>query len=118
MFPRKCIQPPWRNIDVKTDSRLKSMGTTPYSCDEERQLPIGERQLVEERQRVEGDDRDDEGGEGPGRDHVPKRNHSGFSIGRAFAAGGWRLAAGGPYCGSVRLRRLIAECSARQADLK
>ncbi len=28
MFPRKCSQPPWRNIDVTRLSQVKSAGTT------------------------------------------------------------------------------------------
>ncbi len=32
MLPMKCIQLPWRNIELTSVGVLKSAGTTPYSC--------------------------------------------------------------------------------------
>ena len=53
MFPRKCIHPPCRNIDVNTELSVKLAGTTPYSRDEERQLAVAEGLLEEEGERVQ-----------------------------------------------------------------
>jgi hypothetical protein len=47
---------------------------------EDGELPIAQRQLEQKCQRVQGDERDDECREGPGRDDVPKRDHDGLSV--------------------------------------
>ena len=41
MLPRKCSQPPCRNIEVSTDIRAKSAGTTPYTRKNNSVTPFG-----------------------------------------------------------------------------
>ena len=76
MLPRKCTQPPCRNIDVNTVSTANRAGTTPYACMNCSSVAAGQRLLEEERETVEDDEDDGEKGKRPRRNDVAQRNHA------------------------------------------
>ena len=76
MLPATCRSPPCRNIEVKTVTHENAAGTRP-AVQRERVDRPPERQLVEEDEHVDRDQRDRDDRRGARRDDVAERNHGG-----------------------------------------